>query len=41
MVLLNGFLGGTFPASVTLHERYEYDYTGDNKITKVTYPTIV
>lgn len=41
MVLLNGYIGGTFPASTTLHERYEYNYEEGNKITKISYPTIV
>ena len=37
MVLLNGTVGGTLPASVTFHERYEYDEQGN---VTVTYPTI-
>lgn len=36
MVLLDGSVGGTLPASVTFHERYEYDDNGDLKITTPT-----
>lgn len=37
MCLLDGTAGGTFPASVTFHERYTYKENGD---IEITYPTI-
>ena len=36
MVLLDGSVGGTLPASVTFHERYEYDNDGNLTITTPT-----
>lgn len=37
MCLLDGSVGGTFPASITFHERYTYKENGD---IEITYPTI-
>lgn len=37
MCLLDGTAGGTFPASITFHERYTYLDNGD---IEITYPTI-
>lgn len=37
MCLLDGSVGGVFPASITFHERYTYKENGD---VEITYPTI-